>query len=52
MNQYVFLIGLLLVLLAVMVLVAYLIARIREYEKQVEILERDRAWYENLLEKR
>jgi Predicted secreted endonuclease distantly related to archaeal Holliday junction resolvase len=49
MSQYVFLIGLLLVLFAVAVLVAYLIARIKEYE---EILERDRAWYENLLEKR
>jgi|GEM_PF-463863 len=49
MNQYVFLIALLLVLFAVAVLVAYLIARIKEYE---EILERDRAWYENLLEKR
>ncbi len=45
MSQYVFLIGLLLVLFAVAVLVAYLMARIKEYEKQV-------AWYENLLEKR
>jgi len=57
MSQYVFLIGLLLVLFAVAVLVAYLIARIKElseqvkeYEKniavlnkQVEILEKERA---------
>jgi predicted Holliday junction resolvase-like endonuclease len=49
MNQYALLIGLLLVLFALAVLVAYLIARIKEYE---EILERNRAWYENLLEKR
>jgi len=49
MNQYVLLIALLLVLFAVAVLVAYLTARIKEYE---EILERDRAWYENLPEKR
>jgi Predicted secreted endonuclease distantly related to archaeal Holliday junction resolvase len=49
MSQYALLIGLLLVIFAVAVLVAYLIARIKEYE---EILERDRAWYENLLEKR
>jgi predicted Holliday junction resolvase-like endonuclease len=49
MSNYVFLIALLVVLFAVAVLVAYLIARIKEYE---EILERDRAWYENLLEKR
>jgi predicted Holliday junction resolvase-like endonuclease len=57
MSQYVFLIGLLLVLFAVALLVAYLIARIKElseqvkeYEKniavlnkQVEILEKERA---------
>ena len=49
MSQYALLIVLLLVLFAVAVLFAYLIARIKEYE---EILERDRAWYENLLEKR
>jgi predicted Holliday junction resolvase-like endonuclease len=49
MNQYVLLIALLLVLFAVAVLVAHLTARIKEYE---EILERDRAWYENLPEKR
>jgi predicted Holliday junction resolvase-like endonuclease len=49
MSQYVFLIGLLLVLFAVAV-VAYLIARIKEYEKniavlnkQLEILEKERA---------
>jgi predicted Holliday junction resolvase-like endonuclease len=66
MSQYALLIGLLLVLFAVAVLVAYLIARIKElseqvkeYEKniavlnkQVEILEKERAWYENLLERR
>jgi predicted Holliday junction resolvase-like endonuclease len=66
MSQYVFLIGLLLVLFAVAV-VAYLIARIKEYEKniavlnkQVEILEKERAQqldrikedYEKLLEER
>jgi predicted Holliday junction resolvase-like endonuclease len=67
MNQYVLLIALLLVLFAVAVLVAYLIARIKEYEKniavlnkQVEILEKERAQqldrikedYEKLLEER
>jgi predicted Holliday junction resolvase-like endonuclease len=59
MSQYVFLIGLLLVLFAVAVLVAYLIARIKEYEKniavlnkQLEMLEKERVRYENLLEER
>jgi Tfp pilus assembly protein PilN len=67
MSQYALLIGLLLVLFAVAVLVVYLIARIKEYEKniavlnkQVEILEKERAQqldrikeeYENPLEER
>jgi len=67
MSQYALLIGLLLVLFAVTMLVAYLIARIKEYEKniavlnkQLEILEKERAQqldrikedYENLLEER
>ena len=67
MSQYALLIGLLLVLFAVAVLVAYLIARIKEYEKniavlnkQLEILEKERAQqldrikedYEKLLEER
>jgi predicted Holliday junction resolvase-like endonuclease len=59
MSQYALLIGLLLVLFAVAVLVAYLIARIKEYEKniavlnkQLEMLEKERVRYENLLEER
>jgi predicted Holliday junction resolvase-like endonuclease len=59
MSQYALLIGLLLILFAVAVLVAYLIARIKEYEKniavlnkQVEMLEKERVRYENLLEER
>ena len=59
MSQYALLIGLLLVLFAVAVLVAYLMARIKEYEKniavlnkQLEMLEKERVRYENLLEER
>jgi len=66
MSQYALLIGLLLILFALAVLVAYLIARIKElseqvkeYEKnvavlnkQVEMLEKERVRYENLLEER
>jgi predicted Holliday junction resolvase-like endonuclease len=59
MSQYALLIALLLFLFAVAVLVAYLIARIKEYEKniavlnkQLEMLEKERVRYENLLEER
>jgi predicted Holliday junction resolvase-like endonuclease len=52
MSQYALLIGLLLVLFAVAVLVAYLMARIAVLSKQVEMLEKERLRYQNLLEKR
>ena len=48
MSQYALLIGLLLVLFAVAALVAYLIARIKEYEKNIAVLneQMDKSAYE------